>query len=279
MIILPHRKTQISKLAEDIAHEHSQGNLTLLNEIADFEGVPVHYDNYEDAFDGMLVYDTDSNGFHIHINIDNGNCQDSNRGRFTLAHELGHFFLDEHRLGLKYGILEPHASFHNINQKSLIEEEADYFASCLLIPKDKLRKCTADYKKINRDSKFSFATLRNISDSFQTSISATVIRYAEIGTYEIFAVFSQDGIVKWFTRSSDFPNLRRKFQVGMTVPSTSVVKEWFEPRSQKFDGPIKIDIEDWFIPDDYNFRISTQLFEECCYSDNKGFAISLIWFD
>ena len=124
-MILPYRKTQINKLAEYIANEFSDRNLTLINEIANFEDVPVYYDNYENAFDGMLLYDTESSDFHIHINIDNGNNQDSKRGRFTLAHELGHFFLDEHRLGLKYGLLEPHASFHNINHKSLIEEEAD----------------------------------------------------------------------------------------------------------------------------------------------------------
>jgi hypothetical protein len=128
-MILPHRKTRINKLAEDIAYEFSNKNLTLIHEIAKFEDVPIHYDNYENAFDGMLLYDTDSSDFHIHINIDNGNRKDSKRGRFTLAHELGHLFLDEHRLGLKYGLLEPHGSFHNINQKTLIEEEADYFAS------------------------------------------------------------------------------------------------------------------------------------------------------
>jgi len=134
-----HRKVQISKLAEFIAGEFSEGNLTLLDKIAQYEDVPVHFDNYEDAFDGMLLYDTEYDDFHIHINIDSGNKQNSNRGRFTLAHELGHFFLDEHRLGLKYGLLEPHASFHNVNQKSKIETEADYFASCLLMPREKFR--------------------------------------------------------------------------------------------------------------------------------------------
>lgn len=59
------RKARISKLAEDIACEFSDRNLTLLNEITRFEDVPVHYDNYEDAFDGMLLYDIDSSDFHI----------------------------------------------------------------------------------------------------------------------------------------------------------------------------------------------------------------------
>src|SRR5690606_30486456 len=153
------RKAQISKLAEYIAYEFSDKNLTLLDKIAKFESVPIHYDNYEDAFDGMLLYDTDNRDFHIHINIDNGNKQNSKRGRFTLAHELGHFFLDEHRLGLKYGLLEPHASFHNINHKTLIELEADYFASCLLMPKNKFKNFSAEYKRTTGNRRFSIDTI------------------------------------------------------------------------------------------------------------------------
>lgn len=185
-----HRKIQISKLAEFVANEFSDRNLTLLNEIANYEDVPVHFDNYENAFDGMLLYDTDCTAFHIHINIDNGNKRDSKRGRFTLAHELGHFFLDEHRLGLKYGLLEPHASFHNINQKSIIEEEADYFAGCLLMPKDKFRKNCGEYKRQFGNKKFSLDTLLNLSESFHTSILSTLIRFGEVGTHEIFAIMS-----------------------------------------------------------------------------------------
>src|SRR5690606_6020210 len=124
-------------------------------------------------FDGMLLYDTDSRDFHIHINIDNGNKRNSKRGRFTLAHEFGHFFLDEHRLGLKYGLLEPHASFYNINQKSLIELEADYFASCLLMPKDKFKNFSAEYTRQTRNKKFSLDTILALSESFQTSVLST----------------------------------------------------------------------------------------------------------
>jgi Zn-dependent peptidase ImmA (M78 family) len=214
-MIPPHRKTQISKLAEYIANEFSNRNLTLLNEIAKFEDVPLHFDNYENAFDGMLLYDTDNSDFHIHINIDNGNRQDSKRGRFTLAHELGHYFLDEHRLGLKYGLLEPHASFHNINQKSSIEEEADYFASCLLMPRDKFRNHSSEYKRQSGSKNFSLNTLLNLSESFQASILSTLIRFGEVGTHEIFAVISKDNIAKWFVKSIISKKYERKRKIAI----------------------------------------------------------------
>jgi len=274
-----HRKTQISKLAEYIANEFSDRNLTLLNKIAKFEDVPLHFDNYENAFDGMLLYDTDSNDFHIHINIDNGNRQDSKRGRFTLAHELGHFFLDEHRLGLKYGLLEPHASFHNINQKSIIEEEADYFASCLLMPRDKFRNHSVEYKRQSGNKKFSLDTLLNLSESFQTSILSTLIRFGEVGTHEIFAVISKGNIAKWFVKSTDFPNWKFKFKIGESVPLTTVAGEYYNLENRKFTSIEPLDADDWFYPPVDDHRADRQMYEQCFYSDSYGFVVSLMWFD
>lgn len=278
-MIHPHRKIQISKLAEFVANEFSDRNLTLLNEIANYEDVPLHFDNYENAFDGMLLYDTNSLDFHIHINIDSGNRQDSKRGRFTLAHELGHFFLDEHRLGLKYGLLEPHASFHNINQKSIIEEEADYFASCLLMPRDKFRRHCVEYKRQSGNKNFSLDTLLNLSGSFQTSILSTLIRFGEVGTHEIFAVISKDNIAKWFVKSTDFPNWKFKFKIGEPVPQTTVAGEYYAIQDRKFSSVELLDADDWFNPSEDDHRADRQMYEQCFYSDSYGFVVSLMWFD
>jgi hypothetical protein len=227
----------------------------------------------------MLLYDTDNSDFHIHINIDNGNRKDSKRGRFTLAHELGHFFLDEHRLGLKYGLLEPHASFHNINQKSLIEEEADYFASCLLMPKDKFRSHSSEYKRQSGSRDFSLNTLLNLSENFQASILSTLIRFGEVGTHEIFAVISKDNIAKWFVKSTDFPNWKFKFRIGESVPRTTVAGEYYTMQDRKFTGIEPLDVDDWFNPPANDNRKNRQMYEQCFYSDSYGYVISLMWFD
>jgi Zn-dependent peptidase ImmA (M78 family) len=278
-MILPIRKTQISKLAEFIAKEFSDKNITLLNKIAKIEDVPVHYDNYEDAFDGTLLYDPDRSDFQIHINLDNGNTEKSKRGRFTLAHELGHFFLDEHRLGLKYGLIELHASFHNLNHKSRIEEEADYFASCLLMPKEKFRNHSADYKKQTRNNKFSFNNIYALSESFQASVLSTLIRFGEVGTHEIFAVISKDNIAKWFVKSVDFPSWKFKFKIGDAVPLTTVAGEYFTMENRKFTGIEEVSADDWFIPSKDDNRADRQMFEQCYYSNSYGYVISLIWFN
>ncbi len=138
----------IKKLAEYIALQYNE-KATPLKKIAVDEELDIFYDNYEsNTFDGMTIFD---NGrFYIHLNIDRDNRPDSDRGRFTLAHELGHYFIDNHRIGLKNGILKPHPSLTNQAQFTAIEREADYFASCLLMPENRFLKDISK-KKFNFD--------------------------------------------------------------------------------------------------------------------------------
>jgi Zn-dependent peptidase ImmA (M78 family) len=269
-MIPPLRKVRISKLAEFIAHDFSNGNITLLKDIAEFEQVSFYFDNYEDAFDGMLLYD--NRNFHIHINKDRGNRENSKRGRFTFAHELGHFFIDEHRLGLKYRLLEPHGSFHNLNQKSSIEEEADFFASCLLMPEQK-------FKREAGGKGFSLDTIARLSESFQASLLSTLIRFGEIGTHEIFAVISKKNIVQWFVKSKDFPNWKFKFKVGESVPQTTVAGEFYTMTDRRITSIEPISAADWFNPPADDGRALRQMYEQCYYSDSYDYVISLIWFD
>ena len=83
-------RNHIKDLSERIALEYSE-YVTPLDKIIEDEGLSVFYDSYgRDTFDGMTIYDNGK--FYIHINTDLGNKHNSPRGRFTLAHELGHIF-------------------------------------------------------------------------------------------------------------------------------------------------------------------------------------------
>jgi Zn-dependent peptidase ImmA (M78 family) len=108
--------SHIKELAEYIALQYNE-KLTPVDKIAEDEGLELFYDGYENGtFDGMTVYL--NRKFYIHLNVDSGNKKDSTRGRFTLAHELGHYFIDAHRVGLQKGILVPHYS--NTNKKQVL---------------------------------------------------------------------------------------------------------------------------------------------------------------
>lgn len=269
MIAIPRKKT-ISDIANYVASQFYQSNKTDLEAIAKFEGLQYYHDHYEDAFDGMLLHD--NKDFHIHINIDKGNSLSSKRGNFTLAHEYGHYFIDEHRIGLLTGKIAPHGSLHNVSQKDIIEYEADYFASCLLMPENRFRNFSGGRRK-----KFSLETILNLSNAFQSSILATVLRFAEIGTHEITAVISENNIVKWFAQSKDFPKWSFRFKVGQPLPPATVAGEFFTKTDSKYSGIENVDPDNWFHANDN--RANRTMHEQCYYSDSYGYVISLIWFD
>ena len=66
--------------------------------MANFEGIELHVDHHENSFEGMQVYD--NLRVHINLNIDRGNDIQSNRGRFSFAQALAHYFINEHRIPL-----------------------------------------------------------------------------------------------------------------------------------------------------------------------------------
>lgn len=261
------RKKIINDLANTISSNYFNKSLTDLEAIAADEDVLYYYDHYENSFDGMLVYD--QKNFHVHINKDRGNTRDSKRGRFSFAHELGHYFIDEHRIGLKKKLLQPHGSIHAPGQKELIEIEADYFSGCLLMPDYRFRKPSTRVK-------FSLDTILRLSEEFQTSVLATVLRFAEIGTHSIMAVVSEDNIVKWYAASGDFPKWSFRFRVGNPVPTSTVAGEFFTKQNSKYTSIEDVDPEDWFYP---AWLPKTKMHEQCYYSDTYGYVISIIWFD
>jgi len=65
----------------------------------------------------------------------NSNIDNVGRKNFTIAHELGHYFLGHQ---LKSNMLVDTTINEECSNKEPIEYEADYFATCLLMPEDKI---------------------------------------------------------------------------------------------------------------------------------------------
>lgn len=126
--------------------------------------------DYGDAFDGMLEHR--AGRFHIYCNIRESDHPSSARVRFTIGHELGHYFIDEHRLALASGQVPAHPSFIDKTGHSIIETEANTFASHFLLPQLAFRKAVAQAKPGLR-------SLLDIASTFHVSAQATVIRYVE----------------------------------------------------------------------------------------------------
>jgi Zn-dependent peptidase ImmA (M78 family) len=254
----------IRELAEYIARQYDD-KIIPVDKIAEQENLLLFYDNYDKGtFDGMTVY---TNGqFYVHLNVDNGNHIHSERGRFTLAHELGHYFLDTHRKGLMSGILEPHPSIINKKQFNAIEREADYFASCLLMPEDR-------FKQDVFRQKFSFELIETLCSNYKVSKTACAFRFAQIGNHPILIVYAENGVVKWKTESDDFPY--KWLLNGNDVPTATVMGEYFFKNNKKDTYKTEqVWAVDWFnYVKDYD--VNRSFFEHCIPYKDK--ALSIIW--
>ena len=258
-------KSKIKKLAEFIALQYDE-KVIPLEKIVEAEGLRVYFDNYEKGtFDGMTIYEKGK--FYIHINIDNGNRIDSARGRFTLAHELGHYIIDTHRIGLMKGLLEPHHSTTNKKQFYEIEREADYFASCLLMPEVRFQKDI--YRK-----KFCFDLINSLSKEYNVSITACAFRFAQIGSHPIMIIYSESGIIKWIYNSEDFPY--KYLLNNKKISDSFVMGEYFNNTATEISKTAQI----WAI-DCFNYvkiEDSNAKFYEHCIT-HKNSALSIIWED
>lgn len=215
-MIAKKNRLKIRKLAEYIALQFDE-KITPLEKIVADENLDVFYDNYEsNTFDGMTIYDNGK--FYIHINTYNGNRADTDRGRFTLAHELGHYFIDTHRIGLKNGLLEPHPSLTNKAQYFSIEREADYFAACLLMPEERFRKDIGN-------KKFGIEVIDYLRAEYKISRTACALRFADIGNYPLLIVYAENNIIRWSYSSEDFPF---KWMINdKIVPRNTVMGDYF----------------------------------------------------
>lgn len=257
---------EIKELAESIAMQY-ESKVTPLLKIANEEGLKIYFDSYEKtSFDGITIYD--DKRFFIHLNTDRDNTVESVRGRFTLAHELGHYFIDTHRIGLKKGKLQPHSSYNNQNQYDRIEKEADYFASCLLMPEQRFQLDI--FRK-----KFNPELLNQLCKEYQVSKAACAIRFSLIGNHPIMVVYAEKGFIMWKKTSDDFPF--KTLINAKTIPINTVMGDYFaNTNSDTIYKTEQVLASNWFFTynrDDFNRKF----YEYCITYDSN--AMSIIWED
>ncbi|AWK05655.1 hypothetical protein HYN56_15975 [Flavobacterium crocinum] len=258
-----HRKKELSDLAEFIANSYCPDNVINPEYIATKNSISFCYGNYEQYFDGMIEHLNSK--FHIYLNIDRLKHSHTVRCRFTFAHELGHYFIDEHRNALSSGLVPAHSSFTNFSSDKYVEWEADYFASSLLMPKERFRKDC--FKK-----KFSFLLLDQLAKKYQTSLTSTAIKFADIGTHPILIIFGEDNKIKWYWTSEDFPFksiLYNKYK----IPEQTAMGEYFN-KQKRYEKTQEVWAIDWF-QNVSNSDTNRKFLEHCIPYKNQ--ALSIIW--
>lgn len=263
MTIRPEISKKIILLTDFLHSEYSINYSIDLKAIIDDEGIKVYYDDYENAFDGMFVIDNGRH--HIHLNIGRGNYKNSGRGRFSLAHELGHYLIDEHHTDIRTGKLKPHPSFLKNTQIDVYEQEADNFAANLLMPTEKFYNACAGRG-------FDWNLIEDLSIKFKTSRLATLIRFINVINHEVFIIVSDNSMIKWFINSKDFPKMKHKFKRGENLPEVALANN----HSNGISSIIESDPNNWFIT--WGGKSERDMYEQCYYADAYNQVITLLWF-
>lgn len=266
------RKIELAEYARAYTEEFSdRQGIPDFKKIAESENIALIFDDYKEAFEGLTV--CEDGMFYIHIDSNNPESLNTPRKRFTIAHELGHALITEHRLGFLTNELEPHLSEYLLgNQNNEIELEADYFASCLLMPQANFISACNQFK-----NQFSFGIMPYLSNYFNTSLMATILRYAEVGPVPVFFTFNRDGNVKWYKRGSKMPEWPLKFKVGSKVPDETLVSDVFNVGISHLEETREVDPENWFYKNDDDYG-TFKLYEQCINLKSYDYIVSMLWF-
>ncbi len=171
------------------------------------------------GFEGMLRPHSKRPAWHI-VYYDDPRYE--GRNRFTMAHELGHYQL--HRpvlteLNYKSGVLENGGLFqckpmHMDEWKEADkqrEEEADTFASFLLMPID-------DYRAQVSGHDMSVELLSHVTDRYGVSLTAAARKWIDFTESRAAMVVSRDGFALWGRASKSAYKSGIFVRSGMALP-------------------------------------------------------------
>jgi len=166
--------------------------------------------------------------------------------RFTVAHELGHYFLPGHaERFFQNGSVTKHTAPIGVPSKDPIELEADDFAASLLMP-ERL------FKEAMRELGVGLQAVKKLAERCRTSLTATAIRYALLSPDPLAVVVSCGPKVEYCFVSESLSTLHGvvgKKLKGQPVPGRSWTKA-FNDDPKKVSGTNEVagtsQLDDWF---------------------------------
>jgi Zn-dependent peptidase ImmA (M78 family) len=162
--------------------------------------------------DARLVYTLGVRPAIIRVNSE---ISPPGRKRFAIAHELGHFEL-KHRPGAPTECSEKDFLVWYKSQNSS-EVEANLFAAELLMPE-------AFFAPRLENTLPSLDLVGSLADLFQTTFTATAIRYVDLCGERCALVFSTGGKVVWSHRNPEFHHW---IQPGRTLSPNTYAADFF----------------------------------------------------
>jgi len=231
-----------------------------------------------------LSYPLDINGFVSILGfevrfVDTGNCdaytiivngqklmllnqqlESQSRINFTLAHELGHYFIPDHMEPIYACNIDELVGNRTVIKKE--EKEADLFASEILLPSKFIEK-----KSIRR-----LQDIISVAQTYNTSIPATAIKMMDYTYDNVAFVCCINGKIEWFAKSLGFKenHLFLKDLTKLSIPGLSLMNKCIENTSTISKGKIPAYV--WL----ENMDSSSYIQEEVLYYPNYKTGYILI---
>ena len=185
-------------LSRDVLQTHERWSLPVDPfAIAKDEDIQLAPGTYSDGFDARIEYVPEAKRFVIYYRVE-GIGRPKGRVNFSIAHELGHFYLPHHREQLLAG--EMHNSKSDFRSTLRHEQEADEFAANLLMPRDLF----ANEVKKFRQRVCTLSEMGQLAEQrLKTSLTSTARRYCQCDIEACSIILSESGVVRWAMHSED----------------------------------------------------------------------------
>lgn len=187
---------------------------------------------------GMLLHVNGAFGIGYPTHIDNEGFK-----RFSVAHEIGHYRLPGH-VDAIVDARGQHFSRAGFRSTDRYEQEADHFASALLMP-------TTLFSAAARRAGDGMNAVETLKAQCEASLEATAIRYAQTSRDPVAVIRSQGGFIDYAFMSEplkEFPDLDW-IRKGTPLPEGSVTAGFNQNndnilRARRVDGESLL--QDWF---------------------------------
>lgn len=180
------------------------------------------------------------------------------RQRFTACHEVAHIVL---------GLPTEHENAGSqFARRSPNETLCDVFAAELLLP------CHL-FQPLVEDSDFGFAAIERLAGDFVASLAATGSRFATVCDRPCAFVLTQNGTIRYVSRSKSLRECGGWIRPGQKVPDASLAAQLI--RSAKMDGPIEVSADEWF----EDWKRGGILLEDARHFARWNQTLALLWFE
>jgi len=226
-------------------------------------GIYVWERKSDSGYDGYMISVNNTWGIMI-----NSAIKSITRKRFTVAHELGHYYIDYHD-ELSYRCFGKDMDDLSSSAKH-DEKEANEFAVELLMPDDLFRK-DITHQKLSLDS------ISLLADKYLTSLISTTIRYARCSNDECAVIISENERIKYLAYSESFGKAKSIYLLkNAPLQDGSYAKKLFENGFSILEGQGEVPARAWSSNASEPERL---LMEDSRCLPNFNQVISLIWFE